>query len=310
MKAGRRPRVVVTGARGYLGSRLVAGLEPAADVVRLVRPGTAADGEIGVAVDDRPAMAALIGSLTPDVVVHAAGRVMGSPDELRRDNVATALAVAEAVLEAAPGAALTVLGSAAEYGPPLTSEPIAETHPCRPVTAYGRAKWEASRQILRLAERRGLRANIVRPFNVIGVPLSDAQVLGAFVAKAAEIYDADAPRRVMMGPLGAVRDFVSVGDLVLLVRSLVRDDRSGILVNVCSGMGRRVRDLVAFLNALSDDRFTVIEEDAAPLSASAVIGDPSLFLKLAGVDRPTPIEPLLVEAWCQAMATRSRKEDG
>ena len=194
---------------------------------------------------------------------------MGSPDALRRDNVATALAVAEAVLEAAPGAALTVLGSAAEYGPPLTSEPIAETHPCRPVTAYGRAKWEASRQILRLAERRGLRANIVRPFNVIGVPLSDAQVLGAFVAKAAEIYDADAPRRVEMGRLDAIRDFVAVDDLVLLVRSLVRDDRSGILVNVCAGMRRRVRDLVAFLNALSDDRFTVVEEDAAPLSASA-----------------------------------------
>lgn len=280
-----------------------------ADVVRLVRPDTEDGREVGVALDDRRAAAALLGSLAPDFIVHAAGRVAGDPAQLRRDNVTTTLTLAEAVLESAPRSVLTVLGSAAEYGSPLSSEPIKESHPCEPVSDYGRAKWEASRGILQLAERRGLEANIVRPFNVIGVPLSRAQVLGAFVHKAAGLYDVSPPRNIEMGSLAAIRDFISVDDLVLLVRNLVRDRRSNIVVNACSGVGRRVRDLVSFLNGLSGNRFTVIERDSAPSSTSVAIGDPSLFLKLAGVSEAAPIEPLLRQAWRQAIGAKDADPD-
>ena len=293
--------MIVTGARGYLGARIVAGLSGIAEVAAIARPGSQRADDYAVDLLDRRALARLMAEFTPDHVIHASGRVSGAPDELHRDNVATTLTLGEAVAHAAPRAILTVLGSAAEYGLPCSSALIAETHPCAPVTAYGRAKLEATRGILALSERHGLRANIVRPFNLIDAPLSPAQVLGAFVAHAAAVRHDAPPREIAMGPLGAIRDFVAVGDLVHLLATLIQRDRNGVLVNVCSGEGRCVRDIVHRLNALAGHRFKIIEPTAQVHGANAIVGDPARFRALTGRVRPTPIEPLIRRAWREAI---------
>jgi nucleoside-diphosphate-sugar epimerase len=296
-----RPRVVVTGAQGYLGSRIVAELRGAAEVIPLLRPGTNADSGSSAPLDRHFELAEKLGLLDPDHVIHAAGRVAGDPETLHRDNVTTTVALCEAIIETAPRAVLTILGSAAEYGQGPAAEPISEDHPCAPVSPYGIAKLRATRAVLECAERRGLRANVVRLFNIIDAPLSPAQVVGAFVKRAAMLRDAPPPREIVMGRLDAIRDFFALDDFITLLTALVRQERDGVLVNVCSGHGRQVREVIGFLNGLSAGRFTVREEGPLPTQASVIIGDPTRFLALAAMSEPTSVEPILRRAWREAV---------
>jgi nucleoside-diphosphate-sugar epimerase len=297
-----KPRVVVIGASGYLGSRIAAVLGDVADLVRLPPPGAAAASDRAIRLQNRGALASALALAAPDHVIHAAGRLAGSDAELERDNHLATAALADAVLEAAPGAVLTALGSAAEYGIPKEAGAIREDHPCAPIDAYGRSKLAATRALIERAERMALRVNIVRPFNPIGVPLSPAQVLGAFVEKAAAASRTGS-RRVVMGRLEAVRDVFAVDELTSLLRIFVAEGREGIVVNACTGIPRRIRDLVEFLNALPGGGFAIEEQGPEPGAASAVIGDPARFRAELRSPTPLPIEPILAEAWRRACIT-------
>jgi GDP-4-dehydro-6-deoxy-D-mannose reductase len=304
----RRRRVIVTGANGYLASRIVAAVADVAEVVPVVRPDEV-PSRPKIFLNDAAGLASFLGRLAPDHVIHAAGRVTGKAALLWRDNVDTTRALGEAIVRAAPRAVFSLIGSAAEYGAPTSSALITEDHPCQPLSDYGRSKAEATRAALSLADRGGLRLNVVRPFNLIGAPLSPAQVLGAFVARAAAARDDPHPRRIVMGCLDAVRDFVAVDDLLLLLATLVTRDHDGAVVNVCSGVGRCVRDVVAFLNGLPGGGFIVEEIGSPPPRDSVVIGDPTRMLRLIGRDKALPIEPVLERAWREAVRVTSAGRD-
>jgi hypothetical protein len=131
-------------------------------------------------------------------------------------------------------------------------------------------------------------------------------VLGAFIERAQRVHHlAVQNRRVAMGRLDSVRDFFVVDDLLTLVEAMVSQNKEGILTNACSGIPRRVRDLVHFLNRLPGGGFEISEDNDTPTSASIAIGDPTRFLALAGRSSPTDLEPVLSEAWRQAMDDRA-----
>jgi nucleoside-diphosphate-sugar epimerase len=297
-------RVVVTGARGFLGSQIAGALSRRADIelVRFVRPDARARGgdshDVGVDLTDEKDTGAAFRAVKPDAVVHAAGLVHGTPSQLFRANTVTAVVVADAILKECPTAIVTALGSAAEYGRPVDGEPLSERDPCRPVTPYGHAKLAASKYLMAAAER-GLRCNVIRVFNPVGEVNSQQQVIGAFIAKAAALIDAPS-RIIRLGRLDAVRDFVALDDVLTLVVRLVEDRVSGELVNACSGQGQRVRDLVRFLIAISKRDYTVEEQGDPPGQPDIVVGDPTQFLALAGIAAPSSVRETLAKAWLRA----------
>jgi nucleoside-diphosphate-sugar epimerase len=306
--------VVVTGAAGFLGSRVAAALEKRSDlqVTRVVRPGSGpsiadqAPGRI-VAVDllNEEAVVELLARIRPQAVINAAGRVAGTPRELFLDNTATTVVLVNAILKESRDLALTVLGSAAEYEPPPDGTRILEDHLCAPQSVYGHSKWAAS-EYCQLAQRRGLRFNILRVFNPVDEINSSAQVLGAFIARAVAQLSAPEPV-VNMGRLDAVRDFVAVDDLLALIVRIVETGTTGEIINVCSGEGHRVRDLLHGIITHSKRMIRIVESGPVSTSGRAdiAVGDPRRFLMVSGLARPSSVEDVLRKAWDRAVAERA-----
>ena len=173
--------------------------------------------------------------------MHLAGSAAGSRRELTRANVLATRNLMEAVVQMELPAAVIVFGSAAEYGNPLT-ERIAEDHPLRPVTEYGRAKAEQTSLARHIASVAGTRLCIVRPFNIVSSDLPRSVALGNMRRQL--IAGATRRRTVRCGRLDVVRDFVSLQFVVhVLVRLLELPDWPAIL-NVCSGRGIQLGNLL------------------------------------------------------------------
>jgi nucleoside-diphosphate-sugar epimerase len=301
-------RIVLTGAVGYLGSVIASELKlrhhEVIGFVRRMPVGKVDYHLIEVELTDEAAVASAVTASRPDAVIHCAGRTLGNAFELYRDNTVATVVLADAILANAPAAILTALGSAAEYGRRSSSSPIKECDACRPIGTYGHAKLAASQYLASVALR-GLRHNLVRPFNLVGTTNSPHQVIGSFLEKAqrARMHRA----AVHMGRLDAVRDFVAVGDLVRLILNLVEGRRQGEVVNACSGVGRRVRDLVEFLATRADPPIEVIEEEVPPgfdAPPDIAIGDPTHFFSVAEIQHATSVEGVLETAWHAAEAAR------
>lgn len=173
MSAGRT--LLVTGASGFLGARVVAAARARGWTVRALsrRP----DGAGGRAVDlGAPDAAAAAGEAVAgvDAVVHAAAAMAGDDARHARDTVAPTAAVIEAMAARAPTARLVLVSSFAVYGAAAlpAGALLDETTPREPDPdrrdAYCRAKLAQERLAIAAAQRRGLAVRLARPGAVFG----------------------------------------------------------------------------------------------------------------------------------------------
>jgi len=149
-----KQKIIVTGAGGNIGVYLARRLALAHDVIPVIHgycpPGLkAARLDIG----DAAAVAALIGEVRPDVVVHAAAMADANqceqqPELARRVNVDGAANVARACRGA--GAYLVHFSTDLVFDG--TKGRYTEDDPPGPVSVYGRTKTDAERAVLEAAE--------------------------------------------------------------------------------------------------------------------------------------------------------------
>jgi nucleoside-diphosphate-sugar epimerase len=172
--AGRRKRVLVTGAGGFLGSRTVELLKEryGYDVLAVVKePKSAARlarWPIEIALGD-VCSASNMDRLVPhcDAVVHCAVGTSWMPQEVRRVTVEGTRTVAEAALKA--GVKRFVHISSMAVHQPDASNVWDETVPLEPRQgdSYGHNKLEAEKAVQRVAST-GLSAIILRPARIYG----------------------------------------------------------------------------------------------------------------------------------------------
>jgi NDP-hexose 4-ketoreductase len=303
-------RVMVTGAGGFLGGALARRLSGRGDV-ELIALGRSAPPDFAGAgaldLHDRDAISRLLGEMRPDVVVNAAGRTIGAPDDLMADNALATANLAEAIGAAAPGAGLVLLGSAAQYGVPETLTPWKESDPCAPLDPYGRSKQAAETAAFAVARRLGFGVTALRIFNVVAPEPHGEQVFATFLRRAAAAAAAGSPPwRVGMGPLTALRDFVDIEDVLTAVERVIERGVWGETVNVCSGAGRTARSLLGAVAAQTGG--AVVLEEATSTAAPQVawsVGDPNRCEALLGFRPTTDLAPATRRAadWLMAAAT-------
>ncbi len=252
-------RVLVLGATGFLGWHVVTALHTVGhDVVPA--PGRR---DLDLATDGE-ALAALVRDVRPAAVVNAAGRVVGSPDDVEADNVATARAVAAACRHAPGPLRLVHLGSLAEYGPG-SGAPFHEDGVAAPVTSYGRAKLAATWEIVRAGARGDVDPVVLRVANPVGAGQPVTTLAGSVAAQVRE----HPGEPVRVGPLTAVRDVVSARDVGRAVAAAVAAPRVPVVVNVGSGRGTTMADLVGAILDTARHDAGVVRADGAGSTASA-----------------------------------------
>jgi GDP-4-dehydro-6-deoxy-D-mannose reductase len=269
--------VLVTGSNGLIGRAVVRRLRALeVDVIGVARRAVSSRGVVEADLTDATHATAVLKQISPSVIVHLAGAVTGDHGELYQANVVATRNLLEAVVKLDQAPAVIVAGSAAEYGDPIT-ERVAEDHPTCPVTEYGRAKVEQSTVVRQIAGAAGLRFSIVRPFNIVSRELPATVALGNIRR---QLLAASGPvRQVRCGRLDVVRDFIPLALVVETVVRLLELQEWPPILNVCSGVGIELGDLLeAMATALGVEvAVSPIAELAALPAAEKIIGDPSLL---------------------------------
>jgi GDP-4-dehydro-6-deoxy-D-mannose reductase len=280
-------RCLITGAGGFLGSHLVEFLlaqgvtvwgtvHRDATNIEHLQPGLTV---LPCDILDKQRLTAVVAELEPDVVVHLAAHT--SPmlswqdaETTFRVNVSGTLCLLDAVREAGSDPVVVVACSSAEYG--LASEngiPIKESGEFRPASPYGVSKVAADILSRLYWQAHGMRIVRVRPFFVVG-PRKTGDVCSDF-ARGIVAVEKGRSDSVRVGNLEAVRDFLDVRDTVSALWLLAEKGAPGEVYNVCSGVGRSVREVLELLIALAGNeiQYQVVPEKMRSHDVCTCIGD-------------------------------------
>ena len=283
-------RVLVTGADGFVGARLVRRLvHDGHRVSGSVRPGAAAaralpEGVMAVPLEltDRASVAR---ALEPpyEAVVHLAAVASGGdarrdPGEAWTVNAAGTARLADALAagrdRTGTDPLLLVASSAEVYGNAGGNRARTEADPPAPCSPYAASKWGAEIAALEVHRRVGLRVAVTRAFPHTGVGQDDRFVVPAFARRIRLAREVGAPV-VEVGNLEPVRDFLHVDDVVDAYVRLLERAQSGAVYNIASGEGVSIGDVFVKLARLLDAK-VVPETDSRLVRASDIrhlVGD-------------------------------------
>jgi GDP-4-dehydro-6-deoxy-D-mannose reductase len=313
-------RLLLTGAGGFVGGHLVEFLRaehPEVEVHGVVLPHggvpwRAAPGArlLEADLDDPAAAAAVVEEATPDRVIHLAGQSSVhqswlDPGGTLRTNVLGIVHLLDAARRRGLRPAVLVVGSAEEYGPVGPEEmPIRETCPLRPSSPYAVSKVAQGALALLYGPAGGMRIVLTRTFHHTGPGRGEAFAESSFARQIAEIEAGRRAPVLKVGNLEAVRDFTDVRDVVRAYWLLLEKGEAGAAYNVCSGRGRRIRELLDLLLSASRARVEVqVEpERLRPADVPAQVGDPSRLRAATGWEPRIALERTLadlLEDWRQ-----------
>ncbi|WP_175957920.1 NAD-dependent epimerase/dehydratase family protein [Burkholderia sp. BCC0405] len=243
-------KVLVTGITGFTGRYVAAELEKAGHVVCGTSHGAHdASSWPTFACDllDREQTIEVIARERPDVVVHLAAIAFvahGDADGMYRTNVVGTRNLLDALVQSTHVPSSVLLASSANIYGNAACETVDETVPPHPANDYAVSKLAMEYMAALWMDK--LPITIVRPFNYTGVGQSAAFLLPKIV----DHFRRRAPV-IELGNINVVRDFSDVRMVASAYRKLVEHEIRGQVVNVCSGVGHSLEDVLDTMRALT-----------------------------------------------------------
>jgi nucleoside-diphosphate-sugar epimerase len=279
-------RALVTGAGGFVGRHLTDRLRRDGwEVVALTRR--------EVDLTDPVAATAAVRAAEPDVVFSlAAGRARATPAE----RAATiAVNTSPWLVDALPDrcGAVVRLGSSTEYA--ASPRPLAEDAALEPRGFFGATKAAGSLLLQAAAAERGVRAAVLRAFQVYGPGDHPTRLVPTVLAAARNGTAVPLPARLSR------RDWVWVGDVVdACVRAAVDDGLPpGVVLNIGTGVQTSTEELVATAARVTG-RPIATEPGAHPgrdWDTADWVCDPSAARRLLGWEATVDLAEGLARSW-------------
>lgn len=296
-------RVLVTGASGFTGRYMVAELRSqGCHVIALggQRGGVDADQHVEADLRDPAALDSAVTVAQADMVVHLAALAFvghGQVEEFYAVNLLGTRNLLAALERAArPPERILVASSANIYGN-SSAGVLDESTPPAPINDYAVSKL-AMEHVAGLWRGR-LPITITRPFNYTGVGQAEQFLVPKIVSHFA--------RRESVMELGNIevsRDFGDVRAVVSAYRQLLQVPAEGQVVNVCSGRGHTLIEIVEMCAALTGHQLEVRVNPAfvRPNEVKVLLGSNERLRGLIGDWQVPALERTL--AWMLDAATR------
>ncbi len=245
----------------------------------------------------------VIATLRPKVTIHLAAQASidtaaNAAEMTWRVNFGGTLELASAIARHAPDGIFFFTSSAEVYGLSFASGPANEDTALMPGNAYAASKMAAEYALMQVLPPQ-TRLIVARAFNHTGPGQDERFALPSFAAQIARIEQGLKKPVIDVGDLSFQRDFLHVSDVVdaylRLLTNASLDHR--VLVNVCSGQGHRIRDLLNQLCRMAKVPVEIVLDPSRVRSSgiSATIGDPSRLKALTGWKPTQDMDELLSE---------------
>jgi UDP-glucose 4-epimerase len=195
-----------------------------------------------------------------------------------------------------PGVSFTYFSSGgAIYGNAETL-PVSERTECNPISPYGVTKLAAERYVLMASRRDGVPVRILRVANAYGhrqKPRTGQGLVAALLHAAVTASTVD-----LFGDGETLRDYVDVRDVAAATVQLADSDATELVVNVGSGVGHRVDDVLALAEAVTGTTIEVRRLEARPTDVRAVVLDVERLAALMAW-QPISLEAGMADVWSQ-----------
>lgn len=299
-------RVLITGARGFVGTHLSRHLRDSYPDLELHGTVFAQEShETGLFdqlypldLRDFEAVKKLLNAIKPDHIYHLAAQ--SSPRQSFREpwltlenNILAQLNLIRACLHQHLAPRLLLVSSAEIYG--AADDPITEDAPFYPGSPYGVSKITQDMLGLQYFISDGLPIIRVRPFNHTGPGQREGFVAPDFAMQIARIEAGQKEPVMYVGRLDAQRDFTDVRDIVRAYRLVITQGQPGDVYNVASNRAYSIQYLLDTLLSYSTRQITVQADPARLLKADAPIkwGDISRIHAATGWQPEIPFEQTL-----------------
>lgn len=249
--------VLVTGGAGFIGSHVVELLLEKNIPVRVLD-----DLSVGKRENIPPGAEFVQGDILDSTVLDSALDQVGSVVHL-----AARVAIRDSVEHFLPDARINLLGtltllsacarkgvrkflfasSMAVYGDCPEPRPVPESYPLSPLSPYGISKLAAEQYVRLLAPRFGIRALVLRYFNVYGPRQTFTPYVGVVTIFIRRLLKGLPP--VIFGDGNQCRDFVHVRDVARATVVALESGLDGEVLNVGTGIGTTVNEIASLLAA-------------------------------------------------------------
>jgi UDP-glucose 4-epimerase len=293
---------------GFLGSHIagaLAGQGHPTTVLTRSSPAPATEARIGSAAlqigDARTAETIAAAVEHADHVVWCAGGLLpADSNEHPAADLTSAVLPLLTTLDALrrrPGVGITYFSSGGTvYGNP-GKLPVPESHPAQPLTSHGVTKVAAEHYLSLYADVYGVPSQILRCGNVYGdgQPPDRSQGL---VAAALDCARRGRPLTVY-GDGSSVRDFIAVDDVVDIVAGLLGREDVPSVINVGSGRGTSVADVLALVKRVTGERLDLDSQPARPGDVRRVVLDITRLRSALPDFEPVPLADGVAKTWNQ-----------
>lgn len=301
-------RVLVTGASGFTGRYMVSELQAHGYRVIALGAQSESDNETDLADEryaadlrDLSALVEVMKVARPDAVIHLAALAFvahGSAEDFYSVNLVGTRNLLQAVEQAGLTLDRILLASSANVYGNTSEGTLSEDTPPAPANDYAVSK--LAMEYVASLWRGRLPITMTRPFNYTGVGQSGQFLVPKIVSHFAQRADV-----MELGNLEVSRDFGDVRAVVAAYRQLIEAPAAqGAIVNVCSGRGHTLLEIVAMCESLTGHSLEVRVNPAfvRPNEVRVLLGDNSRLKELIGDWDSPPLRETL--AWMLEAAGR------